>query len=98
MNKWMELLVGLILVLVPIVAAFYSQTWGIWNFWTAAGEFFKGGIFWFFIMIGALFILLGISDLKESTNNSKPPRPASQASAPAINTPVAKQRGRPRKQ
>lgn len=62
----MELLVGLILVIVPIVVAFYSQTWGIWNFWAAAGEFFKGGLFWFIIMIGVLFILLGISDLKEN--------------------------------
>jgi len=64
MNKWSELLLGLILVIVPIVVAFYSQTWGAWNFWAAAGEFFKGGVFWFVTMIGALFILLGISDLK----------------------------------
>lgn len=72
----MELLVGLILVLVPIVVAFYSQTWGIWNFWTAAGEFFKGGLFWFILMIGALFILLGISDLKENGHQPMPqPKP-----------------------
>ncbi len=68
----MELLVGLILVIVPIVVAFYSQTWGIWNFWAAAGEFFKGGLFWFIIMIGVLFILLGISDLKENGNANPP--------------------------
>ncbi|MDO8460726.1 MAG: hypothetical protein Q7S74_06465 [Nanoarchaeota archaeon] len=64
MNKWTELLMGLILVIVPIVIAWYSQTWGIWNFWTPAGEFLKGGIFWLIVMVGALFILLGISDLK----------------------------------
>lgn len=71
MNKWSELLLGLILIIVPIVIAFYSQTWGIWNFWTAAGEFFKGGLFWFVVMIGALFILLGISDLKEDMNKPR---------------------------
>lgn len=64
MNKWLELLVGLFFVVVPIIIAFYSQAWGIWNFWTAAGEFFKGGLFWGIVGIGALFILLGISDLK----------------------------------
>jgi len=65
MNKWLELLVGLILVVVPIVVAWYSQSWGIWDFWSAAGIFFKGGLFWLIVGIGALFILLGISDLKE---------------------------------
>jgi hypothetical protein len=64
MNKWSELLIGLILIVGSIVVAWYSQTWGTWNFWAAAGEFFKGGLFWFVIMIGALFVLLGISDLK----------------------------------
>jgi hypothetical protein len=64
MNKWSELFIGLILVLGAIIIAYYSQSWGIWNFWTAAGEFFKGGLFWLIVMIGTLFILLGISDLK----------------------------------
>lgn len=64
MNKWSELFMGLILILAPIIVAWYSQSWGIWNFWTAAGEFFKGGIFWLIVMIGVLFVLLGISDLK----------------------------------
>ena len=64
MNKWSELFLGLILVIGAILAAYYSQSWGAWNFWSAAGEFFKGGLFWLVVMIGALFILLGISDLK----------------------------------
>ncbi|MEK6908983.1 MAG: hypothetical protein AABX23_02950 [Nanoarchaeota archaeon] len=64
MNKWSELLVGLILVVGAILVAYYSQNWGAWNFWNAAGEFFKGGLFWIITMIGVLFILLGISDLK----------------------------------
>jgi len=64
MNKWAELLLGLILVIGAIVAAWYSQNWGAWNFWNAAGAFFKGGLFWLIVMVGGLFILLGISDLK----------------------------------
>lgn len=65
MNKWIELLLGLILLIAPIILAFYSQTWGAWNFWSAAGTFLKGGLFWLVLMVGILFILLGISDLKE---------------------------------
>ena len=64
MNKWAELLLGLILIVLAIVIAWYSQSWGSWNFWSAAGEFFKGGLFWLVVMIGALFVMLGISDLK----------------------------------
>jgi len=64
MNKWTELLVGLILVIAAVVV--WNQTMGIgfWDFGTAAWEFFKGGLVWLVIMIGLLFILLGISDLK----------------------------------
>jgi hypothetical protein len=68
MDKWSELIIGLLLVLVPIALAFYSQDWIAFNisfnFWTPAWNFLKGGIFWFIVMIGVLFILLGISDLK----------------------------------
>jgi hypothetical protein len=65
MNKWLELLIGLILLIGAILVAFYSQGWGTFNFWSAAWSFLKGGVIWFVIMIGLLFILLGISDLKE---------------------------------
>ena len=66
MNKWSELLLGLILVNVAIVVAWYSQSWWgeFWNFKHAAWEFLKGGVFWFVIMIGGLLLLLGISDMK----------------------------------
>ena len=76
MNKWSELLLGLILIIAPILIAFYSQAWGAWNFWTSAGTFFKGGLFWFILMIGILFVLLGLSDLKETSrsNSSKKPQ------------------------
>ncbi len=69
MNKWLELLLGLILVIGSILVAWYSRDWMIgslsFNFRHAAWEFLKGGVVWFFIGIGALFILLGLSDLKE---------------------------------
>ena len=60
MNKWIELLLGLVL----IVASVYA--WGLdyLGIGTAALEFLKGGIIWFVIMIGLLFLMLGISDLK----------------------------------
>ncbi len=65
MNKWAELLLGLILVIGAILVAYASISWGeAWNFWSAAGVVFRGGLFWFVAGIGALFILLGISDLK----------------------------------
>jgi hypothetical protein len=61
MNKWIELLVGLVLVLAAVIA------W-IVNFWgmgAAALELLKGGIIWAVIAVGLLFLILGISDLRE---------------------------------
>lgn len=71
MNKWAELFLGLILVIGAILVAWCSvaYSWTLFgknlDFWNAAWVFLKGGIFWFVIMIGLLFILLGISDLKD---------------------------------
>ncbi|MEK6855000.1 MAG: hypothetical protein AABX73_02145 [Nanoarchaeota archaeon] len=64
MNKWAELFVGLILIIIPIIIAWYSQSWGYLSIWRAAMIVFLGGIFWLVVMLGVLFILLGISDLK----------------------------------
>ena len=61
MNKWLELLLGLIL----LVGAVYAWGMDTYGFGTAALEFLKGGLVWFVIMIGLMFLLLGISDLKE---------------------------------
>ena len=61
MNKWLELLVGLVLV-IAAVCVWVLNTVG---FGTAALEFLKGGLVWFVILIGLLFLMLGISDLKE---------------------------------
>ena len=71
MNKWSEILLGLILIIGMILIGFYSSAnaWAIagksLNFWRAGWEFLKGGVFWFVILIGLLFLMLGISDLKE---------------------------------
>lgn len=59
MNKWLEVLLGLILVIAPIVLAINYAAWG-----TAAAQFIKGGIIVGVILIGLLFLMLGISDLK----------------------------------
>jgi len=71
MNKWSELLLGLILLIGAILVAWYSSvySWSIWgislNFLNPAWTVLKGGLVWFVIMIGLLFIMLGISDLKD---------------------------------
>ncbi|MEK6935335.1 MAG: hypothetical protein AABW67_00965 [Nanoarchaeota archaeon] len=61
MNKWLEILLGLILLTGSV------YVWGInlLGVGTAALEFLKGGLIWFIILIGLLFLMLGISDLKE---------------------------------
>jgi len=65
MNKWLEILVGLILIIISVLVWSYSPRFGeFWNFGKAAWEFFKGGVLWFIILIGILFLMLGISDLK----------------------------------
>ena len=61
MNKFTEILMGLILVIVPI----YAWITNFWDVGTAATAFFKGGLVWMLILIGALFLMLGISDLKD---------------------------------
>tara|TARA_Y100000310_G_C20701337_1_gene830229 strand:- start:6636 stop:6821 length:186 start_codon:yes stop_codon:yes gene_type:complete len=61
MNKWAEILIGLILVIIAV----YVWMINIYGFGTAALEFLKGGIIWLIIMMGLLFLMLGISDLKE---------------------------------
>jgi hypothetical protein len=60
MNKWFELLAGLILVVVPIYAALQYASWG-----AATLAFIMGGLIVGVVMVGLLFLMLGISDLKE---------------------------------
>jgi len=71
MNKWIELLLGLIILIGVILIAWasgaYSWTWfgKDFNFIHSAWVFFKGGVFWFLTMIGLLLIVLGINDLRD---------------------------------
>ena len=63
MNKWLEILLGLILLVVPIVLVLPGMPMASWGI--AALGFLKGGLVWFVIFLGLLFLMLGISDLKE---------------------------------
>lgn len=71
MNKWSELILGLILLVALIIVSWASSayTWTIFgkdlNFLHAGWVFLKGGIFWFVAMIALLLIVLGINDLRE---------------------------------
>lgn len=60
MNKWLELLIGLILLLVPI----YLWIASLWGFGASALIFLKGAAMWIVMLMGLLFIILGISDFK----------------------------------
>jgi len=71
MNKWSELILGLILLvgLVLVTWASSAYAWTLWgkdfNFLHAAWLFFKGGLVWFVLMVSLLLIVLGINDLKD---------------------------------
>ena len=71
MNKWFELILGLVLLIIVILVGWassaYSWTWlgKDLDFLHAAWIFLKGGIFWLVIVIAFLLIILGINDLKE---------------------------------
>ena len=59
MNKWIELLLGLVLLIAPIVLALsYATLWGI-----PALNLIKGGIIIGVALIGLMFVMLGISDI-----------------------------------
>ena len=61
MNKWIEILTGLIL----LIGVIYVCGINLWGFGTAALEILKGGIAWIVALIGILLIIIGISDLRE---------------------------------
>lgn len=60
MNKLLEILIGLVLLLVPI----YVWIVNVWGFGTAALIVLKGGAMWGLILLGLLFLALGINDLR----------------------------------
>ena len=61
MNKWLQILVGLILLLGGI------YVWGMnfFSFGTAALNFLKGGIMWVVLIAGLILLILGINGLKD---------------------------------
>lgn len=63
MNKWLEILLGLVLLVVSIALIIPGMPLASWGL--SAIEFLKGGIAWLVILIGLLFLMLGISDLRE---------------------------------
>lgn len=62
MNKWVELLVGIILIVVPIVLVTTVATFFNWGY--AAIEFIKGCIVVGLVVVGIILLILGISDLR----------------------------------
>jgi len=58
MNKWLELVLGIVLVIVPIVLAVSYSTIG-----AAALSFLMGGLVVGVVLVGIMFIMLGISDI-----------------------------------
>jgi hypothetical protein len=63
MNKWLELFLGLILLLGTIALVFPGmplQSWGV-----AALNVLKGGLVWIVALIGLILIILGISEMKD---------------------------------
>lgn len=71
MNKWFEILLGLILFIGTIFVAWASSAynWMLFgkdiNFLHAGWVFLKGGLFWLVLLVGLLFIIIGINDLKD---------------------------------
>jgi len=71
MNKWLELFMGLFLLVVLILVSWASATysWTIFgydfNLLHAGWLLFKGGLFWFVLMVSLLLILLGINDMRD---------------------------------
>jgi len=60
MNKWMEILLGLIFIVGAVLVGFYCPSW-----FDSALVVLKGGILWFILGIGLLLVMLGISELKQ---------------------------------
>ena len=65
MNKWIEILLGLVLIIIAVLVWAYTLGTGFWDFGTAAWELVKGAVIWLVILIGLVLLLLGINDLKD---------------------------------
>lgn len=61
MNKFIEILIGLVLLILPI----YVWIIDFAGFGESAFILLKGGLVWMFILIGIVFLLIGLSSLKD---------------------------------
>ncbi len=61
MNKFIQILIGLILLLAPI----YAWIVDFAGFGDAALLLLKGGIMWALLLIGAALVLVGLTSLKD---------------------------------
>jgi len=63
MNKWLKILIGLVLIVIPLYLIFPTsplETWGI-----AALDLIKGGVTILVLVMGVILVILGIMDLKK---------------------------------
>lgn len=62
MNKWAELLLGLLLVIAVVLLVFPGMPMAAWG--SAALIVLKGGLTWIVLLVGLLLIILGISEMR----------------------------------
>ena len=63
MNKWLKILLGLILVVVPLYLILPTSPLEMWGI--AALELIKGGATILVLLAGIVFVILGISELRD---------------------------------
>lgn len=63
MNKWLELILGLILLIGTIALVFPGMPLESWG--KAALTVLKGALVWIIAFAGLILIILGISELKD---------------------------------
>jgi len=63
MNKWLELILGLILFVGVIALVFPGMPLEAWG--ASALTVLKGGLVWIIALVGLVLIILGISEIKE---------------------------------
>jgi hypothetical protein len=63
MNKWLELFIGLVLLVGAIALVFPGMPLASWG--KDALVLLKGGLTWIVVIAGLILIILGISELKD---------------------------------
>ncbi len=61
MNKFIEILIGLVFLIVPI----YMWIDNTASFGISALLFLKGGLIWLSLGIGVTFLIIGLAELKD---------------------------------